>query len=88
MGDGYMPSINGGQATWIVESTGHCADSGEAIRPIGVWAQQWVEVKFLVPAATSVAVHFGAGPKRLNLHYRCQEDPVAVLAALEASQRP
>ena len=83
--DRYMPSIAGGQATWIVESSG--AGAGTALRPIAVWAQQWQEVKFLIAADVSVAAHFGTGLSRLNLNYRCQDNPNTVLAALKTARR-
>jgi len=83
--DSDLPSISGGMATWVVESSGNCADVGMALRPIGVWAQQWAQVKFLVPVDISVAAHFGSGPKRLNLRYRCQTDPDAVFMALRST---
>lgn len=96
--DGSIPSISGGKATWIVESSGAGVGvgvggvagagtgvgAGASLRPIAVFAQQWTDVKFLVPVGDSVASHFGQSPPRLHLHYRCQDDPHAVVAALEA----
>lgn len=81
--DRYIPSITGGKATWVVESSG----DGTALRPIAVCAQQWADVVFLVPDGVSVATHFGAMQPRLNLSYRCQDDPAAVAAALGATDR-
>jgi hypothetical protein len=90
--DTFLPSISGGKATWVVESSGagagagagadSTADGGATRRPVAVCAQQWPEVKFLVTAEVSVATHFGAVPPRLNFHYRSQQDPDAVVAAL------
>ncbi|MEO8059856.1 MAG: hypothetical protein ABI671_16200 [Burkholderiales bacterium] len=89
--DSYLPNISGGNATWIVESSGAGAGAGAgastALRPIAVIAQQWAEVKLLVAADVSIAAHFGATLPRLNVRYRCQEDPDAIVAALEAADR-
>ncbi len=82
--DRYLPGIAGGQATWVVESSG--AGAGAAMRPIAVWAQQWAQVKFLVDSEILAAVHFDSGMMRLNLRYHCQDDPAAVLVALEAAR--
>lgn len=86
--DRFPPGISGGEATWIVESSGagacaySAADGGATRRPVAVCAQQWPEVKFLVAADVSVAAHFGAVLPRLYFDYRSQQDPDAVVAAL------
>jgi hypothetical protein len=68
--NGYLPSISGGKATWVVESRGGL--------PIAVCAQQWAEPLFLVPAETGANAHFRGAAPGLNFRYRCQEDPDAV----------
>jgi hypothetical protein len=85
MADSYIPSISGGQATWVVESSS--ARAGDALRPIAVAAQQWVDVMFLLPADVSVATHFGATRPRLSFVYRCQDNPDAVAASLTVAPR-
>lgn len=81
--DSYLPGISGGKATWVVESSGGRAlvDPANALRPIAVCAQQWTAATFLVPASTTVAAHFRGRTPRLNLRYRCQAEPHAVVAA-------
>lgn len=85
LAEGYLPGIAGGQATWVVESS--AAGAPAASQPIAVTAQQWAEAVFLVPADVSLAAHFGATPPRLHWRYRCQDDPDAVVAALQGPPR-
>ena len=73
---GFLPSISGGEATWIVKSP---ADPG---RPIGVIAQQWPEAQLLVPSETSLRELFGLSEPGLYFTYWCQASPGLVLAAL------
>lgn len=80
----YLPRISGGKATWIVESNGGGAGTGFA--PVAVCAQQWATPVLLAPAGTTVAGHFGRVTPRLNLRYRCQDDPHTVLAEVSASK--
>ncbi len=89
--DAYLPSITGGKATWIVESSGAGRGAetpnacGTALRPIAVCAQQWTEVKFLIDADVLVGTHFGETLPLLNLRYRCQAEPETVLRELQAA---
>jgi hypothetical protein len=73
---GFLPSISGGEATWIVKSS---ADPG---RPIGVIAQQWQEAELLVASETSLRELFGLSEPSLHFAYWCQASPSLVLAAL------
>jgi len=73
---GFLPSISGGEATWIVKSP---AGSGH---PIGVVAQQWPEAELLVPSQTSLRELFGLSEPSLYFTYWCQARPSLVLAAL------
>ena len=73
---GWLPSINGGKATWIVKSS---ADKGRAI---GVIAQQWPRAVLLVPSETGLSEHFGLSEPSLFFTYWCQADPDLILAAL------
>jgi hypothetical protein len=73
---GFLPSISGGEATWIVKS------SADPDRPIGVVAQQWSEPGLLVPSRASLREHFGPSEPSLFFSYWCQANPHLVLAAL------
>jgi hypothetical protein len=73
MADRYLPSISGGKATWIIES------SGPGHTPIAVCAQQWAEPVMLVAATTSVEEHYAGEAPRLYFRYRSQIDPHTVL---------
>jgi hypothetical protein len=67
----YLPSIAGGEATWIVEGA----------RPLAVVAQQWEAPRWLVPPETPVAaLRRPAGPPDLEVRYWCQADPDRVRA--------
>lgn len=61
---GYLPSIAGGRATWLLEVNG---------RPAAVIAQQWPEPKFAVDPSDTLG-SFG-GPVSLMFKYRAQIDP-------------
>jgi hypothetical protein len=74
LADAYLPTISGGRATWVAESS-----AGPAI---AVLAQQWAEPVFLVAPEAAAAAHFGRQAARLNFSYRRQDDPAAVLAEL------
>ena len=84
--DAYLPGISGGQATWVVESSG--AGSGAALAPIAVCAQQWAKPVFLITAETPIAEHFGGATPNLYFRYRCQDDPDTVLAQLTVTSGP
>jgi hypothetical protein len=73
MAESFLPSISGGLATWVVES------SGSEGQPIAVCAQQWQRPVFLVAGGTPIGTHFGDASPTLNFAYRCQADPDAVL---------
>jgi hypothetical protein len=73
---GYLPSITGGEATWIVKS------SADKDRAIGVIAQQWPRPVLLVPSDARLSEHFGLSEPSLFFTYWCQADPDLVLAAL------
>jgi hypothetical protein len=70
---GYLPSIQGGKATWILEGR----------RPLAVFAQQWSEPQFLVaPELLFVSlVDLDATP-HLQFRYWCQVDPERVFHCL------
>lgn len=72
---GYLPSISGGRATWIVEA---------GSQPIAVLAQQWSEPRYLVPAAQPMTPLIG-NPVRchIRLKYCRQTDPDSVLECLK-----
>ncbi|MFZ6777906.1 hypothetical protein ACO0LD_13835 [Undibacterium sp. Ji83W] len=75
----FLPSISGGKATWMIES------SGSPFKTIGVLAQQWQEPCVIIDAAVDVAQHFAGQQANLFFRYRCQIDPDTVLAQLQAS---
>ncbi len=76
--DRYLPSIRGGQATWVIES------SGNGRKAIAVMAEEWDAPRLVVPDE-SVARHFAGVRPALYFDYRAQVDPAAVLSTLEAS---
>jgi hypothetical protein len=76
----YFPGISGGEATWIVESSGHGS------RPIGVLAQQWPEPKWLVQRELALKSHFEGTTPAIRFKYWCQADPEAVFSALESGR--
>jgi hypothetical protein len=75
---GYLPRIEGGEATWILEGR----------RPFAVFAQQWSEPRFLVaPESPFVSlVDLGATP-HLQFRYWCQVDPERVFDCLQQGQQ-
>lgn len=75
----FLPSISGGKATWMIES------SGNPFKTIGVLAQQWQNPCVIIDAAVDVAQHFAGQQANLFFRYRCQIDPEAVLTQLQAS---
>ena len=77
----YLPSIAGGRATWVIESS--------AAQPpeIGVWAQEWPEARLLVPD-TDWPDDVAGAPVTLKFVYRTQEDPQRVFDDLVAARRP
>ncbi|BBB64444.1 hypothetical protein UNDYM_0191 [Undibacterium sp. YM2] len=75
----FLPSISGGRATWVIES------SGSQIKTIGVLAQQWQEPRVMMDASAELAQHFAGQQPNLFFRYRCQIDPDTVYAQLQAS---
>lgn len=77
---GYLPGISGGEATWIIESSG-----GDA-NPLGVYAEQWPEPKLIVSPDTTLEAHFGIAAPTLYFRYWCQADPDLVFAHVQAGK--
>lgn len=75
----FLPSISGGKATWVIES------SGSQIKAIGVLAQQWQEPRIMIDASAELAQHFAGQQPNLFFRYRCQIDPDTEYAQLQAS---
>lgn len=75
----FLPSISGGKATWMIES------SGSQFKTIGVLAQQWQDPCMIIDAAENVTQHFAGRQANLFFRYRCQIDPGTVHAELQAS---
>jgi hypothetical protein len=74
---GYLASIGGGKATWIIETD----------RPIAVVAQQWEEPRYLVPAGAPVwSVVSPAARPHLQARYWCQVEPERVVEALRSGE--
>ena len=71
LASGYLPSIWGGEATWVVRA-------GRRGRALGVVAQQWSAPSLFVPESSAVAE---AG-EELHFEYRTQEDPAVVVGEL------
>jgi hypothetical protein len=76
--NGYLPTIAGGKATWLIESTG----TGK--RCIGVLAQQWVVPRLFIPASTSLKSHFGMAEPSFSFIYWCQANPATVYSAVKS----
>ena len=76
LGDGYLASISGGQATWILEGRGK--------RPLLVCAQQWSEPRFLVSPETAISdcIRLRDTP-HLKFRYWCQIAPDRVFDCLK-----
>jgi hypothetical protein len=77
---GWLPGIAGGEATWVIES------SGDHANPIGVLAQQWSTPKLTVPLEATLQAHFGAHEPSLKFRYWCQADPELVLSCIRAGR--
>jgi hypothetical protein len=76
---GYLPSISGGEATWII-----CTSE----KPIGVLAQQWPEPKLTVPADSTIGEHFADTEPRLLFRYWCQKNPDQVFSHIKIGNEP
>jgi hypothetical protein len=74
--ESFLPSIIGGEATWLIESAGHPP------KTIGVLAQQWHEPQLTIDPAISVAHHFKGSQPMLFFRYCCQIDPQLTLSQL------
>ncbi len=75
---GFLPSIAGGEATWLVEQV----DSRPAY--VAVLAQQWQEPKLTLATATTIAELAPAGVPRLYFRYWCQADPDVVYGCVRS----
>lgn len=76
---GYLPSIYGGKATWII-----CSSD----KLIGVLAQHWPEPKLTVPLESIVDQYFGNTEPRLLFRYWSQADPDQVFSHIKAGKEP
>ena len=74
---GYLASVSGGRATWIID----------AERPLAVVAQQWPEPHFLDSPDESIwnVVNHSARP-HIQARYWCQVDPSRVFDCLRAGE--
>jgi len=78
IGTGYLATIAGGEATWIVEAAGE---------PLAVVAQQWASPKFLIDPATPVNDCVAPDvPRALFFRYWCQVEPAVVFECLRMGQ--
>ena len=73
--DGYLPSIIGGRATWVVRA-------GEGGKVLAVVAAQWVRPELVVGPHTRV----GAVGASLYFRYLTQRDPQTVLAQIRSAR--
>ena len=74
---GYLAQIDGGHATWIVESD----------RPLAVMAEQWKTPRFLIAFETRIAAcQTSDGSRPLFFRYWCQVDPDRVFDCLQAGR--
>ncbi|MCV4289685.1 hypothetical protein OH708_17340 [Pseudomonas capsici] len=73
----YLPGISGGEATWIICTSG---------KQIGVFAQQWPTPKLVVPIESLVKQVFGDSEPSLFFKYWCQTDPHVVFSRIEAGE--
>lgn len=64
---GYLPSISGGHAAWLIESG----------RPIGVVAQQWTQGRFFVDGDAPIS-QFLRSESKIHFRYEVQKDPEEV----------
>jgi hypothetical protein len=75
---GYLPSVEGGEATWILEGR----------RPFAVFAQQWSEARFLVaPESPFVSLVNLDSTPHLQFRYWCQVDPEQVFDCLRQGRQ-
>ncbi len=74
---GYLPRIQGGCATWIVESD----------RPLAVMTEQSVTPMFLCPSETAFVSYYSIdGSVPIFFRYWCQVDPDRVFESLQAGR--
>lgn len=73
----YLPSIRGGEATWIV-----CTPS----KQIGVLAQQWAEPKMVVAMESLVMQVLEEHERSLLFRYWCQANPDDVFSSIQAGE--
>jgi hypothetical protein len=74
----YLPHIEGGEATWILEGR----------RPLAVFAQQWSEPRFLAaPESPFVSLVDLAATPHLQFRYWCQVDPERVVDCLRQGRQ-
>jgi hypothetical protein len=78
----YLPSISGGQATWIISS------SGNVPIPVGVLAQQWRQPKLRVPLGARLSELFGTTKPSISFEYCCQKDPDLAFDRIAAGKEP
>lgn len=71
----YLARIEGGRATWLIDTAG----PGKGC--IGVVAQQWHDARLTLPATTPLAGLL-PDPPRLYFRYWCQADPALVFDAV------
>jgi hypothetical protein len=78
----YLPSISGGNATWILKTERHTD------RALAVIAQQWAEPRFVVAADADVLLYINRSAKKPNLYltYWCQVDPETVFQRLQRNE--
>ena len=77
----YLASIQGGNATWLIECIAH-----NEKRCIGVVAQQWSTSQLLIPRDTLLVDLRSGSELLLSFRYRAQADPSDVFACLQAGQ--
>ena len=74
---GYLASISGGQATWILVGAA----------PLAVLAQQWDAPRCLTPSNARIRdVVREDGRPHLTLRYWCQVDPERLLLSLRSGE--
>jgi hypothetical protein len=78
----YLPGIAGGEATWIITS------SGDGPSPLGVLAQQWREPKLRVPHTSLIGELLGTIRPSISFEYWCQKDPQLVFERIAAEKEP
>lgn len=82
-----LPSIQGGEATWIVYLIEHDKKFTDLTeRPIAVIAQQWGEPKFLTDSSQMLKNSLSSVDNiMVYFKYWLQSDPAAVLTALRCN---